>query len=280
MKIPVILLLSMLAALPAAAQLARPVTVRSARPEMGQNVIPAELRGVAIEQKLNEQAPLDLVFRDESGNDVRLGQYFGKKPVVLTLVYYDCPMLCTMVLNGLVRSLRAVPLEVGRDFEVVTVSFDPRETPELARGKKQSYVERYGRPAAAGGWHFLTGGEDSIRRLTESVGFRYTFDEKTGQFAHASALIVLTPAGKIARYFYGVEYSARDLRLGLVEASNHRIGTLADQVLLFCYHYDPVQGKYGLAIMRAIRAAGLATVLMLGGFVLVMLRREKSRTAT
>ncbi len=239
--------------------------------------LPPQLRDVGIEQRLNQQAPLDLTFRDEAGRAVRLGDYFGKRPVVLSLVYYDCPMLCTLVLNGLVRALRAVSFEPGRDFESVTVSFDPRETPALAAAKKQTYLERYRRAGAEGGWHFLTGGQEAVRRLTEAVGFRYTFDPQTGQFAHASAIMVLTPEGRLSRYFYGIEYSARDLRLGLVEASAGKIGSPVDQVLLYCFHYDPQTGKYGMVIMNTVRAAGLATVLALGMLLGLLFRQEKRR---
>ena len=229
---------------------------------------------VGLDQHLGEQVPLELVFRDEHGRSVRLGDYFHGKPVVLSLVYFRCPMLCTQVLNGLLKSSQAVPLQMGQDYEVLSVSIDPDETPEMAAAKKQRYAGAYRRPGAQEGWHFLTGDEASIKRLAASVGYRYRYDEKSGQFAHPSGILVLTPEGRISRYFYGIDYSPTDLRLGLVESSQGRIGTLADQVLLLCFHYDPATGKYGFVIASAIRLAGLATVAILGGFLLAMLRRE------
>ncbi len=235
------------------------------------------LREVGIDQKLDAQIPLDLVFRDEQGRAISLREYFGEKPVILALVYYECPMLCTLILNGVLRSLRALPLTVGKEFTVLTVSFDPREGPELAAAKKRAYVRSYGRPEAEGGWHFLTGEETAIRRLTEAVGFRYAFDPETGQFAHASGIMVLTPQGRIARYFYGIEYAPRDLRFGLIEAAQGRIGSPVDQILLYCYHYDPKTGKYSLLVMNVLRLAGAATVLALGGFILVMLHRDRRK---
>ena len=242
-----------------------------------QNARPAPLRDVGIDQKLDEQLPLDLTFRDETGKPVQLRKYFGQKPVLLSLVYYDCPMLCTLVLNGLVRSLRAVPLDVGDQFQVVTVSFDPRETAALAAAKKETYVKRYGRAQASQGWHFLTGDEASIQQLTRAVGFRYAYDEKSGQFAHATGIMVLTPTGRLARYFYGIEYSPRDLRLALVEASANKIGSVVDQLLLFCFHYDPKTGKYSLVVMNVLRIAGMGTLLALGSFMLVMFRRDRRK---
>lgn len=235
------------------------------------------LQGVGIDQKLNAQVPLDLVFRDESGRAVALREYFGERPVILSLVYYECPMLCTLILNGLLRSLRALSFTAGREFIVLTVSFDPREGPELAAAKKRAYVRSYGRSEAERGWHFLTGEEAAIRRLTEAVGFRYAFDAETGQFAHASGIMVLTPQGRVARYFYGIEYAPRDLRLGLVEAAQGKIGSPVDQLLLYCYHYDPKTGRYSMLIMNVLRLAGAATVLALGGFMLAMFRRERRK---
>jgi protein SCO1 len=236
---------------------------------------PAALRGVGIDQLLNEQVPLDLMFRDEAGKSVRLGDYFGKKPVILALVYYRCPMLCTLTLNGLERTMRVMPFDVGDQYTIVTVSFDPRETPDLAAAKKQEYLAHYERPGGAAGWHFLTGEESSIRRLTAAVGFHYNYDPQSGQYAHTTGLVVLTPQGKIARYFYGVEFSPRDLRLSLVEASANKIGSPVDEILLFCFHYDPATGKYGLVIMRVIQFAGAMTVLALGSFIAMMMLREK-----
>lgn len=242
----------------------------------GANAKPRLLRDVGIDQKLNEQLPLDLAFRDENGQAVQLRKYFGAKPVILALVYYNCPMLCTQVLNGLLRSLQNLTLDVGRDFNVVTVSFDPREKPALAARKKELYVGLYSRPGGPTGWHFLTGDEPSIRNLTQAVGFRYAYDAESGQFAHATCIVVLTPEGRISRYLYGIEYPSRDLRLGLVEAAREKIGSPVDQILLFCYHYDPATGKYGLVILNVVRAAGLATVLALGTLIWIMFRREHS----
>jgi protein SCO1/2 len=231
---------------------------------------------VGFDQKLDAQVALDLPFTDESGAEVELGRYFGTKPVVLLLVYYECPMLCTLVLNGFVRMLRALSLEPGDDFEIVTVSIDPRETPELAGRKRAKYIAEYGKPEAASGWHFLTGSEASIAKLASTVGFRFKFDAETNQYAHASGFVTLTPQGRVAKYFYGVEYAPRDVRLALVESSSGRIGTLVDQVLLLCYHYDPTTGKYGVAIMTIVRALGILTVGALVGFIVIMLRRERS----
>lgn len=233
------------------------------------------LEDVGIDQRLNESVPLDLVFRDETGREVRLGEYFGKKPVILSLVYFKCPMLCTLVLNGLVRSLRATSFDPGREFDVITVSFDPSETPETAATMKRVYMDEYRRPGAERGWHFLTGNEASIARLTEAVGFRYKYDPVSRQFAHASGIMVLTPSGRVAQYFYGLEYSARDLRLSLVESSENRIGSPVDQVLLYCFHYDPAKGKYGLAIMRVLRIAGVGTVLGLGVLIVSLVYRQR-----
>ena len=237
--------------------------------------VPPALRGVGLDQKLNAQVPLNLAFRDDAGQTVPLSTYFGKKPVILALVYYQCPMLCTEILNGLVRSLKAVSFKPGIDFEVVTVSIDPTETPDLAAHKKAGYLKRYGR--GENGWHFLTGEEPQIKSLAQAIGFRYTYDPKTKQFAHASGIMVLTPEGKLSHYFYGVEYAPRDLRLGLVEASQNKIGTPVDQILLFCYHYDPATGKYGAVAMNIVRLAGVAFVLILSLFLFIMFRRDFRR---
>jgi protein SCO1/2 len=240
--------------------------------------LPPLLQGVGIEQHLGEKVPLDLLFRDETGQTVRLKQYFHDKPVVLVLAYYRCPRLCTAVLNGLEHSLAGIAtLDIGRDFEVLTVSFDPRETPDLAAAKKQVYVQQYGRSEAAEGWHFLTGNETSIKLLTAAVGFHYNYDPRSDQFAHASGIMVLTPEGKLARYFYGIPDSPRDLRLGLVEASAGKIGSPVDQILLACFHYDPTTGQYSLAIMNFVRLAGAVTVGVLCGFFLRMWRNERRR---
>jgi protein SCO1/2 len=250
-----------------------------ARPPAGNpsTGLPKALTDVRLEQKLDQQLPLDLVFRDESGQSVKLGQYFGKKPVVLALVYYDCPMLCTQVLNGMATSFRVLPFQIGKEYEVVTVSFDPRETSALAASKKQVYVNYLPERMHAGaneGWHFLTGDQQSIAQLTDAVGFRYHYDEATKQFAHASGIMVATPQGKLSRYFYGVDYSARDLRLGLIESSENKIGTPVDQLLLYCYHYDPASGKYGAAVMKIMRIGGVLTVLS----IITMLLALKARS--
>jgi protein SCO1/2 len=247
-------------------------------PVWAQSSLPPVLRQVAFDQRLNEQVPLDLVFQDETGASVKLEDYFGSKPVILVLAYYRCPMLCTEVLNGLVRALMDVTFDVGREFNVVTVSFDSRETPELAAAKKKTYLERYGRAGAAEGWHFLTGGEESIVRLTEAVGFRYTYDARHDQFAHASGIMILTPQGKIARYFYDISYPPRDLRFGLVEASENKIGSPVDRILLYCFHYDPSEGKYGAAIMNIVRLGGALTVLLLGTFLGLLWWQERRKS--
>lgn len=239
-----------------------------------QNQRPSILSQVSIEQKLNEQLPLDLSFRDESGKTVRLGDYFGSKPVIVSLVYYRCPMLCDQVLNGLTSALGVLKFDVGKEFNVVTVSIDPRETPEMAAKKKEVYLHRYQRPTAAQGWPYLTGDQASIEKLAKAVGFHYVYDEKTQQFAHASGVVIATPEGRLAQYYYGIEYSPKDLRLGLVEASQNKIGTVVDQLILYCYHYDPETGHYGAIAMRIMRLGGILTVLLLGGFVVTMLRRE------
>ena len=250
-----------------------------ARPVPGQVAtgLPKALKGVGIDQKLNEQIPLDAVFKDEHGREVKLGEFFGKKPVVLSLVYYSCPMLCTQVLNGMLSSFRQVSFNIGDQYEVVTVSFDSRETPELAAAKKQAYVKGYNRPGAEASWHFLTGDAANIKRLTDAVGFRYVWDEQTNQFAHASGIMVLTPEGKLARYFYGIDYAPRDLRLGLVEASQNKIGTPVDALMLYCYHYDPATGKYGAVVMNIVRLAGVLTIVLIVGLLLV-LRKRGSRS--
>jgi protein SCO1/2 len=241
--------------------------------------LPPLLRDVGIDQKLNSQVPLDLVFRDESGNEVALRQYFGEKPVVLVLAYYDCPMLCTIVLNGVLHSVKELKYNIGREFEVVTVSFDPTEKPSLAAAKKAIYVGLYGRPNASAGWHFLTGDEPSIRQLTQAVGFRYNYDAQTKQYFHATGIMVLTPDGHLARYFYGIQYPSGNLRLGLVEASQGKIGSPVDQVLLYCSQYDPATGKYSVIVSHILKIAALATVLSLGGLVLAMSLGKKRAAA-
>jgi protein SCO1 len=240
------------------------------------NMRPPALQNVGIEQHLDAQVPPDLAFRDETGQAVKLGDYFGRKPLILDLVYYSCPMLCGESLAGLTGSMRLLKFDAGKEFDVITVSFDPRETPELAAAKKADYVKRYGRTSAASGWHFLTGPAESINALTKAVGFQYQYDARLNQFAHATAIMVLTPQGRISRYFYGVDFPPKDLRMGLVEASQGKIGNAVDQVLLYCYHYDPATGKYGAVIVNILRLAAAATILILGGFLLIMIRLEKS----
>jgi len=247
--------------------------VSTAVPPAGQ--MPELLQEVGLDQKLNTQVPLNLRFKDEDGRVVTLGDYFGKRPVILTLNYFECPMLCTEVLNGLVSALGVMNFSVGKEFDVVTVSFDPRDTPERARQKKAAYLGRYKRPGSESGWHFLTGSDHEIAALTRAVGFRYAYNAKAGQFAHASGVMVATPEGRLSHYFYGIEYGPRDLRLALVEASDHKIGTAVDQVLLACFHYDPSSGRYSMAVMTAVRVAGLAMVGLIAGAIVLMRRRER-----
>lgn len=235
------------------------------------------LEFVGIEQHMNAEVPADLAFRDELGNPVKLGDYFGKgRPVILNLGYYQCPMLCGEVLQGLTGSLKVLTFNVGKDFDVVTVSFDPHETPDMAATKKRDIMRRYGRPGAEKGWHFLTGPAESINALTKAVGFQFQWDEKTQQYAHATTIVVLTPGRRVAQYFYGVEFPPKDLRLGLVQASNNQIGSVTDQMLLYCFHYDPRTGKYGAIISRILSIAGAATILLLGTFVFVLYRADAS----
>jgi protein SCO1/2 len=237
--------------------------------------VPQALREIGFDQNIDQHVPLDTTFRDESGATVRLGDYFGRKPVVMVFAYYDCPMLCTQVINGLSSALGVMSLNPGKDFEIVTVSFNPRDTPATATAKKVVYLDRYRRPGANQGWHFLTGDQPQIDRLTQAAGFRYTWDAETKQYAHPSGVIVLTPDGRLAKYLFGIEYGPRDLRFAIVEASAGQVGTIADALLLYCYHYDPMTGRYGLVIMRAVRIAGAATVLAIAAFIIVMLRRER-----
>jgi protein SCO1/2 len=236
--------------------------------------MPAVLSEVRFDQRLNEQLPLATRFKDEEGREVTLGDYFGRKPVVLAFVYYECPMLCTQVLNGLTTSLTVLDETVGRDFDVVAISFDARETPALASGKKRAHLDRYKRPESAAGWHFLTGDEASIKAVTSAAGFNYVWDAKTQQFAHPSGIIVATPDGKLSRYFFGIEYAPRDVKFALIESSAGRIGNAIDQLLLYCYHYDPATGSYGFVAMGAVRVGGALTVLALVGFVVISIRRD------
>ncbi|HCC58488.1 MAG TPA: SCO family protein [Solibacterales bacterium] len=235
---------------------------------------PIPLRKVRIDQRLNSQVPLNTPFRDETGKAVRLSDYFGKKPVLMALVYYQCPMLCTQILNGMVRSLKLVSFNPGQEFEVVVISFDARDKPPLAAAKKVSMLKTYGRPETANGFHLLTGDLAAIQAVTRSVGFEYFYDVHTDQFAHASAIYALTKDGRLSRYFYGIDYAPKDVRLGLIEAAQNKIGTPVDQILLFCYHYDATTGKYTPVAMNILRLAGGATLAVLGGFVITMLRRD------
>ena len=239
-------------------------------------ILPGPPKEVGFDQKIGAALPLDAEFRDEDGKVVRLGDYFGKRPVLLTLAYFDCPMLCGMSLHGVASSLKGISFSAGKEFEVVTVSFDPREKPKDARIRKVEMLDHYGRKDAAPYWHFLTGDEASIKRLTSAVGFRYVWDEKQKQYAHATGLVVATPQGVVSRYFFGIEYAPKELRLGLVEATNGRLGSVVDQLLLLCYHYDPKVGKYSLAALKALRVAAAFTMISLGAFVVVMLRRERT----
>jgi len=242
------------------------------------NTRPPRLENVGIEQHLDAQVPPDLTFRDDTGKTVKLGDYFGRKPLILNLVYYNCTMLCGEALAGLASAMRLVKFDVGNEFDVVTVSFDPRETPEMAAAKKKDYVSRYGRANAAAGWHFLTGQPQSINALTKAVGFQYQYDPKTNQYAHATAIMVLTPQGRISRYFYGVDFPPKDLRMGLVEASQGKIGNAVDAVLLYCYHYDPETGKYGAMVANILRLAAGATILFMGTFLFILWRMDLSVT--
>ena len=238
------------------------------------NVRPPGLKNVGIQQNLNQQIPPDLVFTDDLGRNVRLGDYFGKKPLILNFVYYGCPMLCGEALSGLESTLRVLKFDLGKEFEVITISFDPKDTPEMAAKKKDQFLRRYNRPGAERGWHFLVGQPAAIDAVTKAAGFQYQYDEKTGQFAHSTAILVLTPKGKIAQYYYGIEYPPKDLRLALVEASENRIGNVMDELLLYCYHYDPEKGKYSATVMRVLRLMGVATMLCLGALVFVLIRRN------
>jgi protein SCO1/2 len=260
----------LIGAVPAQAQYANPPERSTASIQR-----PGALGQVGIDQKIGQQLPLGLVFRDEDGKDVKLGQFFGSRPVVLALAYYECPMLCTQVLNGMTGALKTLSFDAGKDFDVVVVSIDPKDNFRLAANKKQSYVEHYGRPQTAGGWHFLTGTEASIKPLAEAIGFRYAYDANLKQYAHGAAIYVATPSGVVARYLLGIDFAPRDLRLALVEASNNHLGSVTDQVLLLCYHYDPSVGKYGVAILNAVRVGFVATVTGFLAFLFVSVRGER-----
>jgi len=233
------------------------------------------LAGIDITQKLGTGLPLDAIFVDEGGKAVRLGDFFGEKPVILAPVYYECPMLCSLVLEGFVKALKPLGFRPGQEFQIVVMSFDPGEGPELAAKKEAKYLESYGDDSTAGGWHFLTGSEAEIRRVTDALGFQYVYDEKRDEYAHASTIVIATPQGKISKYFYGVEFSTRDLRLGLVEAASGKIGTAIDQFLLYCYHYDPSAGRYSAAVLNIVRLGGIATISAMLVFFLAMRRRER-----
>lgn len=256
-----------------------PRSYEESRQTVKNDGLPPILGEVGIDQKLNEQIPLDAVFRDENGQEVKLGKFFNNgKPVVLALVYYECPMLCNEVLNGLVRGLKGMNGDAGKDFDVVAISFNPKETSELAKSKKQGYVERYGRAGTENGWHFLVGDQSSIDAVTKAVGFKYAYDEATKQYVHIGGIQILTPEGKLSRYLYGVEYAPKDIKFGLIESAENKIGTPVEQLLLYCYHYDPATGTYGFVVMRIVRFAGVLTLLTLFG-VLFWLSRRKSKNA-
>jgi protein SCO1/2 len=239
--------------------------------------MPQALREIGFDQNINQQLPLDTQFRDEDGRTVSLGSYYGSKPVLLAFVYYTCPMLCTQVLNAMTATISTLSLDAGKDFDVVLVSIDPRETPAQAAAKKAEYLHRYKRPGTEAGWHFLTGDEPQIRQLTKAAGFRYAWDEQTQQYAHPTGIIVTTPDGRPARYLFGIEYGPRDLRFALIEASEGRVGSFVESLLLYCYHYDPKTWRYRMYDMRALRIAAVATVVLLGTFIVVMVRRERSQ---
>jgi protein SCO1/2 len=238
--------------------------------------LPKEVQGIGIDQRLGVQIPLDLEFRDEQNQKVQLGRYFGQgKPVILAPVYYGCPMLCTQVINGLIRGLKPLKFSPGNEFTIVAFSFDPNDTPELAAKKKKGYVEQYRKGSSPEGWHFLTGSQRSITALTQAIGFRYRWDEPSKQFVHASGVMLLTPDARLSRYFYGIDYEPKDLKFGLMESSQRKIGTPVDQLLLFCFHYDPITGKYGFLIMSILRAIAAATVLALIAYIITTVRRER-----
>lgn len=242
--------------------------------------MPGILKEVTFRQQLNEQLPLDAAFKDEEGRDVRLGDYFKTgKPVVFAFVYYDCTMLCTQVMNGISSALKVLPFEIGKDFEVVLVSFDPRDTPKAATEKKAAHLKYWSAESTAPAWHFLTGTETEIRRVTQAAGFSYQWDERNNQFAHVSGVLVVTPDGRLSRYFYGIEYSPKELRLALVESGKGAVGSKIDELLLYCFHYDPESGRYGVVVMNLIRLGGVVTVVLMAGFILLMRRRE-TRTPT
>jgi protein SCO1/2 len=242
--------------------------------------LPKVLEGVGLEQRLDAQLPLDAQFRDETGRAVRLGDYLGKRPAILALVYYRCTMLCNYILNGVVTGLRPLALRPGRDFEVIAISIDPSEDPQLAAGKRDHYAQSYSSKAGVAGWHFLTGDEKEIRAVADAAGFHYRYDPRTKMFLHASGILVLTPRGRVSRYFYGVEYTPKDLKLGLIEASGNRIGSAADQILLYCYHYDPATGKYGAVVTNMLRIAAAGVLLILAVCLTILWRRDLREART
>lgn len=238
------------------------------------------LTQIRFDQKLNVQVSSDLLFHDEEGRAVRLGQYFGRKPVVLVLGYYECPMLCSLVLNGMVASMQDVKWSIGREFDVLNVSIDPHETPALAAAKKRNYLKSYGRPGAADGWHFLTGDDAAIHQLAAEVGFRYAYDPVAKQYAHPSGLIILTPEGKVSQYVFGVTYQPKELASSLKAAAGSQVGSPAQQLFLLCFHYNPVTGKYSLAILNILRLMAVATILGLGLLFFVLVRRGRDSQAS
>jgi protein SCO1/2 len=243
------------------------------------NGLPPMLQKVGIEQRLNEQIPTDAVFKDENGAEVKIGDYFGKRPVILALVYYECPMLCNEVLNGLTGTLKGLSFDTGKDFDVVAISFDARENdkPDLAKNKKESYMKRYGRPGTENGWHFLTGTQSEIDKVANAVGFHYAFDAQTNQFAHAGGVMILTPEGKVSRYLYGIDYAPKDVKFAVMESAQNKVGNVSEQLMLYCYHYDPSTGKYGLSILKVIRIFGIVMLIGLGTMFFVFWRRNKAK---
>lgn len=236
---------------------------------------PKVLSDIGIDQKLNEQVSLDFPLVDEDGNHVQLGKYFGKRPVILALVYYECPMLCNQVMNGMNGALKTLDFNAGQEYEIVAVSFNPKDTPEKAKKKKQAYVQAYHRDGGENGWHFLTGDSATVAKLAAQVGFRYVFDSVSNQYAHASGIMVLTPEGKLSKYFYGIEYSGNDLKFAIMEASNNKIGSPVDQLLLYCYHYDPMTGKYGPEVVNILKIGGGLTIVGIAGFLFALRKRSR-----
>jgi len=241
--------------------------------------VPPQFKDVTFAQRLGQKLPLDVQFKDESGRSVALGEYFGKRPVVVAFVYYQCPLLCTQIMNGISSALKVLPYTPGNEFDIVLVSFDPRDTPEAANAKKRAHLDHWAARETAHGWHFLTGDEASIRQVTTAAGFMYQWDAETQQFAHVSGLLVATSDGTLSRYFYGVEFSPKDLRLALVDSGKGKVGSVVDQLLLYCYQYDPSHGKYGAVFMNIMRLGGVLTVIVIGGFILLMRRREMRSAA-